>query len=154
MENVQVEQVLSRYGALILHLAYSYLHNQSDAEDILQDTLIQYLKRTEAFESPEHEKAWLIRVTGNLCKNKLKSAGYSYEELPEDYGTDGIPEESIAIFHAVQALPLKYREVIHLFYYEDATTAQIAKMLGKNEVTVRSLLSRGRKILKKQLEEV
>lgn len=152
MEPSEIEGALKRHGRQILHLAWSYLHSRDDAEDVLQDTLVQLMKTDPHFESEAHEKAWLLRVAINLCKNRLKSPWRQHSQLPEDYPADGVPEESLALLQAVSALPLKYREVIHLFYYEDATTAQIAQLLGKNESTVRSLLSRARDQLRVSLK--
>ena len=76
--NQRATALLDQYGEHILRLAYSYLHNQSDAEDILQDTLIQYLRTAPVLESPAHEKAWLLRVAGNLSKNLLRAQGYRH----------------------------------------------------------------------------
>lgn len=149
-----METILRNHGRRILHMAYSYLHNQNDAEDILQDTMVQLIKTKPHFENAEHEKAWLLRVCINLCKNRLKSPWSKYESVPEDYPADGIPVESVELFQAVSVLPIEYREVIHLFYYEDASTAEIASLLGKKESTVRSLLSRARTKLKDILKEV
>lgn len=84
----QAAQILDTYGDTILRYAYSYLHNRSDTEEVLQDTLIQFLKTRPVFESDEHEKAWLLRVAGNLCKNRLK-----YNSLRQ---TDELREELIA----------------------------------------------------------
>ena len=69
--NQQAEEILDAYGNSILRYAYSYLHNMSDAEEVLQDTLVQFLKTAPVFESKQHEKAWLLRVAGNLSKNRL-----------------------------------------------------------------------------------
>lgn len=69
--NQQAARILDEHGNRILRLAYSYLHNMSDAEDILQDTLIQFLKTAPKFENAEHEKAWLLRVASNLSKNRI-----------------------------------------------------------------------------------
>lgn len=148
MQQEEIEAALARNGARVLHLAYSYLHNRADAEDVLQDAMVQLIRRAPAFESEEHEKAWLLRVAINLCKNRLKSPWHQRAELPEDYPAEGIPEESLALLQAVSALPLPYREVIHLFYYDDATTAQIAALLGEREGTVRTRLSRARELLR------
>ena len=148
MEREQVERVLEEHGQRILHLAYSYLGSREDAEDILQDTLVRYMDKAPDFRSPEHEKAWLLRGAANLCKNRLKAPWRNHPEIPENYPGEGVPEESMALLQAVSALPVPYREVIHLFYYEDATTAEIAAILGKREGTVRSLLSRGRERLR------
>lgn len=149
----QAAQILDTYGDTILRYAYSYLHNQSDTEEVLQDTLIQFLKTRPVFESDEHEKAWLLRVAGNLCKNRLK-----YNSLRQ---TDELREELIAeqrenlsfIWDAVQALPVQYREVIHLFYREGYSTREISQILGRKEATIRSDLSRGRGKLKELLKE-
>ena len=149
----QAAQILDTYGDTILRYAYSYLHNQSDTEEVLQDTLIQFLKTRPVFESDEHEKAWLLRVAGNLCKNRLK-----YNSLRQ---TDELREELIAeqredlsfIWDAVQALPVQYREVIHLFYREGYSTREISQILGRKEATIRSDLSRGHGKLKELLKE-
>ena len=149
----QAAQILDTYGDTILRYAYSYLHNQSDTEEVLQDTLIQFLKTRPVFESDEHEKAWLLRVAGNLCKNRLK-----YNSLRQ---TDELREELIAeqredlsfIWDAVLALPVQYREVIHLFYREGYSTREISQILGRKEATIRSDLSRGRGKLKELLKE-
>ena len=149
----QAAQILDTYGDTILRYAYSYLHNLSDTEEVLQDTLIQFLKTRPVFESDKHEKAWLLRVAGNLCKNRLK-----YNRLRQ---TDELREELIAeqredlsfIWDAVQALPVQYREVIHLFYREGYSTREISQILGRKEATIRSDLSRGRGKLKELLKE-
>lgn len=149
----QAAQILDTYGDTILRYAYSYLHNRSDTEEVLQDTLIQFLKTRPVFESDEHEKAWLLRVAGNLCKNRLK-----YNSLRQ---TDELREELIAeqredlsfIWDAVQALPVQYREVIHLFYREGYSTREISQILGRKEATIRSDPSRGRGKLKELLKE-
>lgn len=151
MPREQIENALKKHGARVLHLAYSYLRRTADAEDILQDTMLIYLQKAPVFESEEHEKAWLLRVAANLCKNRLRSPWSRMSEIPEDYPGEGIPEESLALYESVNALPEKYREVIHLFYYEDFFTAQIAYILGKKESTVRSLLFRARALLREQL---
>jgi len=152
--NAQAERLLNEYGNSILRLAYSYLHNMSDAEDILQDTLIQYIKAKPNFESATHEKAWLVRVAGNLSKNKIKyNRIRTTDELSEQLQSRET-EDLAFVWDAVKKLPLKYRDVIHLFYFEGYSTSQIADVLSKNEQTVRSLLFRGRGKLKTVLKEV
>ena len=145
--------VMDEYGNSILRTAYMYLHNMSDAEDILQDTLIQYIRKAPVFENDGHEKAWLLTVAANLSKNKI-----NYNRLRE---TDELAEELVGeeqqdlafVWEAVKQLPEKYREVVHLFYQEGYATAEIAKILGRNESTVRSDLKRGRDRLKEILKE-
>lgn len=152
--NQQTEALLDRHGESILRLAYSYLHNQSDAEDILQDTLIQYLRTAPVLESPAHEKAWLLRVAGNLSKNLLRAQGYRQADQLKETLVAQEREDLSYVWEAVKALPVPYRETIHLFYYEGYSTAQIARILDQKESTVRSRLKRGREKLKPLLEEV
>lgn len=147
-----IEQDLEYYGDMLLRLAYSYMKNMHDAEDILQDVFIQLMKNIGIFESREHKKSWLICVTRNLCRNKLKSSWFrKRDELVELPYYDNYKNDDV--LDAVMKLPVKYREVIHLFYYEDYTTAKIAEIIDKKESTVRSLLHRGRSILKDVLKE-
>lgn len=152
--NQQTEALLDRHGESILRLAYSYLHNQSDAEDILQDTLIQYLRTAPTLESPAHEKAWLLRVAGNLSKNLLRAQGYRQADQLEETLVAQEREDLSYVWEAVKSLPVPYREAIHLFYYEGYSTAQIARILDQKESTVRSRLKRGREKLRPLLEEV
>lgn len=151
--NQQAEQFFHHYGNHILRLAYSYLHNLSDAEEILQETLIRYLDKAPVFEHAEHEKAWLCHVASNLSKNRLKyNSIRSTDELQEELVAEEREDLSF-VWEAVKNLPDKYREVIHLYYYEGYPTAEIARILKRNESTVRSDLRRGRKRLKEQLKE-
>lgn len=152
--NERATALLDRHGESILRLAYSYLHNQSDAEDILQDTLIQYLRTAPVLESPAHEKAWLLRVAGNLSKNLLRAQGYRQADQLEETLVAQEREDLSYVWDAVKALPVPYREAIHLFYYEGYSTAQIAQILDQKESTVRSRLKRGREKLRPLLEEV
>lgn len=151
--NVQAERMLNDYGNAVLRLAYSYLHNMADAEEVLQDTLVRFLKTAPALESKEHEKAWLLRVAANLSKNRIKyNAIRQTDELMEELAAEERDDLSF-VWEAVKALPEKYREVIHLFYHEGYQTAQIAKILDMKEATVRSNLTRGREKLKTVLKE-
>ena len=152
-KNAQAEKALDDYGNSILRLAYSYLHNMSDAEEVLQDTLIQFLQAAPQFESETHEKAWLLRVAGNISKNRIRyNRVRDTDELNEEIVSEDKSDLSF-VWEAVKALPVKYREVIHLFYQEGYQTAEIADILHENEATVRSHLNRGRAKLKEVLKE-
>lgn len=151
--NQRAEALLTQYGSSILRLAYSYLHNMDDAEEILQDTLIQYLKTAPVLEQEAHEKAWLFRVAGNLSKNRIAyNKVRSTDELKESLAAEQREDLSF-VWEAVKDLPVKYREVIHLFYYEGLSTAEIAAILEQKESTVRSHLMRGREKLRTILKE-
>lgn len=146
-------RALRRHGDAVLRLACSYLHQRPEAEDVLQDTLLQYLQKAPPFSGEEHERAWLLRVAANLSKNRLK-----YNRLRD---TDELSEQLVAeqredlsfVWEAVKALPVPARAAIHLFYQEGCSTAQIASILGRKESTVRSDLRRGRLQLKQILKE-
>ena len=148
-----VVEVMDRHGDRILRVAYSYLHNMEDAEDVLQDTLIKYMQSSPDFNGPEHEKAWLITVASNLSKNKIKyNKVREADELSEELV--GREEQDLAfVWEAVKQLPVKYREVVHLFYQEGYSTGEIAKILDRKEATVRSDLLRARTQLKNILKE-
>lgn len=151
--NETAARLMDQYGDSILRFAYAYLHNMSDAEEILQDTLLAYLVNKPAFANEAHAKAWLFRVAGNLSKNRIRYNGYrNHDELMEELVAEE-KEDLGFVWEAVSQLPDNYREVIHLFYHEGFTTAEIAAILGRREVTVRSDLSRARKKLKEILKE-
>ena len=152
--NNKAEHILNDYGNSVLRMAYSYLHNTSDAEDVLQDTIIRFIKDRPIFESTAHEKAWVMRVAINISKNKIRyNKIRTTDELSEELV--GEEKEDLAfVWEAVKSLPEKYREVTHLYYYEGYSTGQIATLIGKKEQTVRSLLHRARGKLKLILKEV
>ncbi len=158
--NETLEATLDKYGDMILRLAFSCLKNREDAEDVLQDVMLKLMEKAPAFESDEHEKAWLIRVTINICRNRLRSPWRRHRELDETISSDAsiqqwsspLGEES-GVMSAVMELPEKYQEVIHLFYYEDYSITQISSILKKKESTIRSLLHRARAMLKDSLKE-
>lgn len=152
-EEQHLRMIMDTHGNRILRLAYSYLHNMQDAEDILQDVLMKWVEQKPEFESDEHEKAWLLRVTANLSKNKL-----DYNKLRD---TDELNDELAAehredlsfVWEAVKALPANYSEVIHLFYAEGYQTDEIAEMLGESGANIRTRLKRARAKLKEILQE-
>lgn len=146
-------EALDTYGNAILRCAYNYLHNMTDAEEILQETLLKILTSAPNFESEEHKKGWLLRVAANLSKNRLEyNALRVYDELSEDLAKEGREDLSF-VWEAVKDLPTQFREVIHLHYYEGYSTEEIALILGRNPSTVRSDLRRGREKLKSVLKE-
>lgn len=145
---------LEQYGNAMLRLAYSYVHNYADAEEILQDAIMKViLVKPDLKEGPQ-EKAYLMTTVANLSKNKIQ-----YNKLRE---ADELSEELAAkektdlsfVWEAVKKLPENFRDVIHLFYQEGYATAEIAKILGRKEATVRSDLARARTMLKQVLREV
>ena len=151
--NEKAAYFFDRFGNAILRLAYSYLHNTADSEDVLQETLIRYIRSAPRFENDKHAKAWLMRVAANLSKNRT---GYSRSHPTDELNDELIAEERedlSFVWQAVKQLPAKQREAVHLFYQEGYSTAEIAGILGRNESTVRSDLKRGREALRTILKE-
>ncbi len=152
--NRQAERMLTEYGNSILRLAYTYLHNYSDAEEVVQDTLIQFLRTTPQLTGTEHEKAWLLHVAANLSKNRIAyNKVRAADELSETLAAEEREDLSF-VWDAVKQLPQVYRETVHLYYEEGYATAEIAHILGRKESTVRSDLRRARAQLKDMLKEV
>ncbi len=151
--NQKASRYFEEYGNAILRLAYSYVHNMADAEDILQETLIRILQADPQFENAAHERAYILRTAANAAKNHL-----AYSKRRE---TDELSEELVAekredlsfVWEAVKQLPEISREVLHLHYYEGYKTAEIAAILRRREATVRSDLKRARERLKEILKE-
>lgn len=151
--NAQAERLLEQHGNHVLRLAYSYLHNMADAEEILQESLIRFLRTAPLLENERHERAWLLRVASNLSKNRLAYDRLrKADELNETLAAEEREDLSF-VWEAVKSLPVRDREVIHLFYYEGFSTGEIARILGQKEATVRSRLMRGREKLRRVLKE-
>lgn len=161
------EQVMEFYMPMVYRIAFSRLGSTHDAEDITQDVFLKYFRADITFNDEEHRKAWLIRCAINCTKNLVTSAWFRHrasdeglenmEENGDIPGSDGDIdkiEQKNAVMGAVMKLPEKYRTVIHLFYFEDMSVAQISKATGIRETTVKSQLSRARDMLKPMLKEV
>jgi RNA polymerase sigma factor (sigma-70 family) len=141
------EEILKKYEKMVIRIAFTNVRNLSDAQDIAQDVFLNMLAKKPRFESEEHQKAWLIRVTINRCKNHRKSFWFSRTEpLPDTL--DYLPEEESGVLTAVLSLPQNYRTVIHLYYYEGYNINEISALLRKNPATVGTWLARGRQALK------
>ena len=149
----EVNSAMERYSDMILRLCIVYLKNNADAEDVFQNVFLKYTLYDRPFESDEHEKAWLIRVTVNACKDWVKSFFYSrtvsLEEL-RDYAPEATGEQ-YAVMEAVWSLPRQYRDVIYLHYYEGYTAPEIAGILKRNPNTVYTHLHKGKELLKEAL---
>ena len=147
------ERLLRAHGDSVLRCAYAYLRNRSDAEDVVQDTFLAYLRAAPSLDGPEHEKAWLLRVAANISKNRLKyNSRRRTDELAEGLAAEEREDLSF-VWEAVKSLPVKQRECVHLYYAEGFSTAEIAEILGRSESSVRSNLTRGRERLREILRE-
>ncbi|MGN6714584.1 RNA polymerase sigma factor [Anaerocolumna jejuensis] len=145
-----IQHVLDKYSKMLIKIAFTYVKNMADAEDIAQDAFVSLIRKGSGFDSEEHEKAWLIRVTINNCKNHLKSA-WSKRRVPLEEDISYMQEEESEVLITVLKLPPKYRTVIHLYYYEEYSINEIAEILHKKPATIGTWLSRGRNLLKSEL---
>lgn len=139
----------------VFRLAFSYLKNRADADDVTQIALLRLYETNKVFESDTHVKHWLLRVTINECKQRWRSS-WSRTECFEDYVNELVFEEQrySDLFQAIMALDKKYRTVIVLYYYEGYAVAEIATLLGIPQGTVGTRLRRAREQLKRYLLEV
>lgn len=177
VDDRELQLKIDTYGNMLFKLSYLRLQNMQDAEDVVQEVFYQYLKNPRTFQSPEHEKAWFLKVTLNGCRKIWRSAWRRHRTPWQDGDGDdpaeaGIGEASGAesashepeerffrqeenrrLLQAVLALPEKYRDVIHLFYYEELSVKEIAQITGRGQSTVTSQLTRGRELLRKSLRE-
>lgn len=145
------EELTKKYFPMIYKLALNQTKNRENADDVVQEVFLRYIQKDIDFQSEEHVKAWLLRVTINCSKNVFTNAWFKKTEgLSEDIIFE-TPERS-DVYYATLELPQKYRAVIHLFYYEDMSVADISKCLGVKEATVKSQLHRAREMLRTKLK--
>ncbi len=148
-----VNRAIEQYADTVKRVCFIHLKNHADTDDIFQTVFLKYALSSRSFESAEHEKAWLIRVTINACKDLLKSffrsRTVSLEQVKEQ--TTTLSDTDNDVLQAVLKLPEKYRRVIYLHYYEGYTAPQIATILNKNVNTIYTDILRARKMLKQEL---
>ncbi len=175
MDDRELQLKIDAYSDMLFKLCFLRLRSAQDAEDVVQEVFYQYLKKRPAFQSPEHEKAWFLKVALNGCRKVWRSAWKRHQDTWQDgdgaasvaAGREADPdacgrepeesflrrEENRRLLQAVLDLPEKYRDVIHLFYYEELSVKEIARATGRGESTVTSQLTRGRALLRKSLKE-
>ena len=149
------QELVDRYRNNLYAVAFNVCKNAQDAEDVVQDTFIQYYSTRKQFETEQHVRAWLIRVAINKAKN-VNNSFWRKNKVPLEEYMETLAfetKESAELFETVMRLPEKYRIAIHLFYYEDYTTNEIAEILKISASNVKVRLSRGRSLLKETLKE-
>ena len=152
------EEIVRKYSDMIYGVAMRYVRNRTDADDVYSDVFYRYFRRVREFDSEEHRKAWLLRVTVNSSKEFLIKRKYG-EDLNDDmfgsetlYGTtEASAEDIIAVRDALKKLDENHREVIELYYFSGLSVSEIGQMLQRSVNTVKSQLLRGRNRLKEIL---
>ena len=149
----EATRALELYANTVRRICFLYLKNYADVEDVFQEVFLKYILHKAPFESDAHERAWLIRVSINACKDTLKSFFHrkviSLEDICAEPCDFQASEQNLLA--AVVGLPEKYRAVLYLFYYEGYSATEIARIFHKKENTIYTWLDRGRKALKTQL---
>lgn len=142
-----------QYAPAVYRLAYARTGSRTDAEDVMQEVFLRLVRAGPAFDSEDHAKAWLLRVASNCACDLLRLPWKRREEPLEDDLPAPEEPEAGSVTEAVLSLPARYRIPIHLYYYEDYSVAEIAKIMGKSEGTVKSRLFRARNLLRERLKE-
>ena len=155
------ERLVRDYADLVLRVCYTYLRSTADAEDVCQDTLVKLLLREESFHDPGHERAWVVRVAINACRNLLRDRGahptvgldaVAEQAVAQAPGEDALRQRDERVLGAVMALPLPQREAVYLHYYEGYPTREVARIVGATDDAVRQRLSRARASLRDNLK--
>ena len=149
----ELEQTIQTYSDTLYKICFLILKNEHDVKDVLQETFIKYMTKSPAFESEEHKKAWLIKVSQNKCKEFLrfhkKHAALSLDEIEESAAiTDGIGMERLELLNMVWNLNYKLKSVVVLHYIEGYSVKEVADMLSISEASVKKRLERARKELR------
>ena len=144
-------ETYNRHVDMVYRVCYSFMKNQTDTEDMVQETFLRLLSHQKIFADERHEKAWLIVTASNLCKDTLKKWWRTNENI-DDY--PDLPQKtngSSAVMEAILSLSDDYKTAVYMYYYEGYSTAEIAQFLGCPDATVRSRLARARKQLQAML---
>ncbi len=156
MTEERLEAAMKQYGTTVYRLAFAQSGSRVDADDVYQEVFLRYWRTSPDFASDEHEKAWLLRVTTNcahsLHRARVRRATVELNEAIPDH-RDEEAQAAEELRDLLERLPEAYRAVIHLHYFEELSTAEIAQILGRREGTVRMQLTRARRMLHDQMTE-
>ncbi len=153
-KEARFQKVYDSYMQDVYRLCFSYMKNKMDTEDAVQETFCRFYQAMERVKEKEHVKGWLLVTAGNVCKNILKHWWRKNRSWQENEETKGRYDEyEIEMLELVLNLPVKYKTVVYLYYYEGYNSVQIAKLLKKPESTIRTYLQKAKKLLKQELNE-
>ncbi len=151
---MNIQQIFERQHRRVYRIAMMMLQNSADAEDAVQNVFLKFVEKGQEFNDEEHENAWFITVTKNYCKDQLKSTWkkqVDFTEIPETASSEEEAEDNLLPY--IMKLKEKYREVLYLYYYEEYSVREMARILGRGESTLQTQLSAARGKLKKILEK-
>lgn len=144
----RIENIISTYGNMLFRLCLITLGNSHDAEDAVQETFIKYFKKAPEFKSGEHEKAWLITVATNKCKDIIRSKSHQPQIDIDDVNEFILDTHDSDIIDALMTLPEKFKTVLILYYIEGYSTKEIARIVKRTTSAVKMRLQKGRSLLK------
>ncbi|MBR2781914.1 MAG: RNA polymerase sigma factor [Oscillospiraceae bacterium] len=148
----EIAELFERHYRMLYRICFTYMKNAADTEDAVQETFYRLISRQPLFDSPEHEKAWLIRTASNICRNALKHWWRKHEDLADhEDAAESAPPETGDVLQAVMSLPEKYKTAVYLYYYEGYSSAETAELLQKPPSTIRNYLHEARAILRERL---
>ncbi|PDX93947.1 RNA polymerase factor sigma C [Bacillus thuringiensis] len=160
-----IDEIMNKYGQEVLQIVYSYVNNKEIAEDLTQDIFVKCYKSLHTYKGNSNLKTWLWRIAINHCKDYLKSwynkkvivteDDFTYMEIQKESVEQTVIQnaEDRELASAVMSLPIKYREVIYLFYYEELSIKEAATVIEVKENTIKTRLKKAKELLKKGLEE-
>lgn len=153
-KEARFQKVYDSYMQDVYRLCFSYMKNKMDTEDAVQETFCRFYQAMECVKEEERVKGWLLVTAGNVCKNILKHWWRKNQSWQVNEETKGCYDEyEIEMLELVLNLPVKYKTVVYLYYYEGYNSVQIAKLLKKPESTIRTYLQKAKKLLKQELNE-
>ncbi len=155
----QLIVLMNEYGDSVLRMCYVYLKDYQLAEDMAQETFIKVYQHYEEFQNRSSVKTWILKIAINLCRNQMRTHWWKYRSEQEllETGAEEYYDSSLdsqVILAEIAKLPVKYREVILLYYYQELAILEIANLLNEKESTIKARLVRARKKLKPELAEV
>ena len=152
-QSQSIEEIYERNVSMVYRVSFSYMKNKPDTDDIVSEVFLKLMKIKILFQNEEHEKAWILRTTINLCKDYLKHWRRKSENIDDYENLEvGAQFEIDETFEIVMNLPERYKDVIYLYYYEGYSTEETARILKKPHSTIRNHLHEARKLLKGVLE--
>ncbi len=153
-DELDIRRVVEQHRDMVFRIAFTYLRDPADADDVAQDVFVKFIRKTPAFANDEHVRRWLIRVTVNECKSLFRRPWRRMEDIENYANTLSMPSrEHVDVFTSVMSLPERYRVPLVLYYYLGFTTNEIAQLTKTPGATVRTRLARGRSQLKTMLEK-
>lgn len=151
-DNDRIAAALQKYSDMVYRICFVYLGNRPEVDDVFQEVFFKLLQKQVSFTSMDHEKAWLIRVTINQCKDVVKGFWWKRIDLAENVELPGYDPDERDILMEVLSLPQKYKDVIYLYYYQEYTVPQMVQILKRSENTIYSQLHRARELMRQKLE--